>query len=98
MSDENEFRAEFMKKSVFKRASSLDLSFVPEKLYCRNDITKKLIYNFRRILEESEQPSINCLLLGKGGIGKTTTARFFGKRFHTIALEKDFKDQGITQA
>lgn len=90
--DEDEFRAQFNKKSVFKQASSLDLSYVPEKLYCRDDVIKKLIYNYRRIFEETDEPpSINCLLLGKGGIGKTTTARFFGKRFHTIALEKDFK-------
>ena len=43
--DEDDFRAQFNKKSVFKQASSLDLSYVPEKLYCRDDIFKKLIYN-----------------------------------------------------
>jgi len=90
--DEDEFRAQFNKKSVFKQASSLDLSYVPEKLYCRDDVIKKLIYNYRRILEETDEPpSINCLLLGKGGVGKTATARSFGRNFHTIALEKDVK-------
>ncbi len=90
--DEDDFRAQFNKKSVFKQAGSLDLSYVPEKLYCRDEVIKKLIYNYRRIFEETDEPpSINCLLLGKGGIGKTTTARFFGKTFHTIAIEKDFK-------
>ncbi|GAG07272.1 unnamed protein product, partial [marine sediment metagenome] len=34
------------------------------------------------------QPSINCLILGKGGVGKTCTARYFGRNFKTIALEK----------
>jgi len=87
--DEEAFRKHFLTKSVFKSASSLDLSFVPEKLYCRNEAITSLIYNFRRILEESEQPSINCLILGKGGIGKTVTARFFGKKFDHIAKEKD---------
>ena len=87
--DEDLFRKEFMKKSVFKQASSLDFSYVPDKLYCRDDTIKSLIFNFRRILEEKEQPSINCLLLGKGGIGKTVTARYFGKMFRTVALEKD---------
>ena len=87
--DEDEFRKQFMKKSVFKLSSSLDQSYVPEKLYCRDEAIKTLIYNFRRIVEESEQPSINCLLTGKGGVGKTVTARYFGRNFKSIALERD---------
>jgi len=89
--DEDEFRKQFMKKSVFRQASSLDLSWVPEKLYCRDEALKTLIFNYRRIMEEKEQPSINCLILGKGGVGKTCTARYFGKNFRTIAIEKDVK-------
>jgi len=87
--DEDEFRKQFMTKSVFKKASSLDMSYVPEKLHCRDEEIKSLIYNFRRILEEREQPTISCLILGKGGVGKTATARYFGRNFKTIALEKD---------
>ncbi len=87
--DEDEFRKQFMTKSVFKKASSLDMSYVPEKLYCRDEAIKSLIYNFRRILEEREQPTISCLILGKGGVGKTVTARYFGRNFKSIALEKD---------
>jgi len=87
--DEDEFRKQFMTKSVFKKASSLDMSYVPEKLYCRDKEIKNLIYNFRRILEEREQPTISCLILGKGGVGKTATARYFGRNFKSIALEKD---------
>ena len=89
--DEDEFRKQFMKKSVFRQASSLDLSYVPEKLYCRDEALKTLIFNYRRIMEEKEQPSVNCLILGKGGVGKTCTARYFGKNFRTIAIEKDVK-------
>ncbi|MFX0007450.1 MAG: Cdc6/Cdc18 family protein [Promethearchaeota archaeon] len=89
--DENEFRKQFMKKSIFRQASSLDLSYVPEKLYCRDEALKTLIFNYRRIMEEKEQPSINCLILGKGGVGKTCTARYFGKNFKTIAIENDVK-------
>jgi len=63
--DEEEFRKQFMTKSVFNQANSLDMSYVPEKLYCRDKAIKNLIYNFRRILEEEEQPSINCLILGE---------------------------------
>ncbi len=86
--DEDEFRKHFMKKSVFKQANTLDQSYVPEKLFCRDDALKSLIFNYRRILEE-ENLSINCILLGKGGVGKTATARYFGRNFKTIALEKD---------
>ncbi|KKN37934.1 hypothetical protein LCGC14_0758560 [marine sediment metagenome] len=89
--DEDDFRKQFKKKSVFRQASSLDLSFVPENLHCRDDILKTLIFNFRRILEEKEQPSVNCLLLGKGGVGKTAIARYFGRNFRTIAIENDVK-------
>ncbi|MFX0039728.1 MAG: Cdc6/Cdc18 family protein [Promethearchaeota archaeon] len=89
--DEDEFRKQFMKKSVFRQASSLDLSYVPEKLYCRDEALKTLIFNYRRILEEKDQPSINCLILGRGGVGKTCTSRFFGKQFRTIAIENDIK-------
>jgi len=42
-------------------------------------------------MEEKEQPSVNCLILGKGGVGKTCTARYFGKNFRTIAIENDVK-------
>ncbi len=87
--DENTFRNYFKKKTVFKQASSLDQSFVPEKLYCRDDVIENLIFNFRRIFDEKEQPSISVLLLGKGGVGKTVTARFFGKNLKPIALEND---------
>ncbi len=87
--DENDFRAQFNTTSVFKKASSLDLSFVPKKLYCRDETLNTLIYNFRRILEEEPQPSINCVILGKGGIGKTVSAKYFGKNFRKIAIEKE---------
>ncbi|MFX1278890.1 MAG: Cdc6/Cdc18 family protein [Promethearchaeota archaeon] len=89
--DEDAFRRQFSKKSVFKSLSSLDKSWVPEKLLCRDDALGTLIVNYRRILEEAEQPSINCLILGKGGVGKTCTARYFGKNFRTVAIEKDVK-------
>ncbi|TFF95080.1 MAG: hypothetical protein EU544_03525 [Promethearchaeota archaeon] len=89
--DENKFRAQFSKQSVFKQASSLDLSYVPDQLLCRDEVIEILITHFRRILEEKEQPSVNCLITGKGGVGKTCTTKFFGRNFKNIALEKDVR-------
>lgn len=89
--DEDDIRKQFNQKSVFKSSSSLDLSFVPEKILCRDETISSLIYNFRRIIEEEAQPSINVLMLGRAGVGKTVTSRFFGRIFKTIALEKDLE-------
>ncbi|TES93964.1 MAG: hypothetical protein E3J90_13585 [Promethearchaeota archaeon] len=88
---QDDFRKIIKGNSVFRLVSSLDFSFVPEKVFCRDEAIKNLLYNFRRILEEKEQPSVNCLILGKEGLGKTCTARYFGRNFKTIALENDIE-------
>ena len=89
--DENEFKKLFLKNTIFKNKSSLDLSYVPDKIFCRDKAIKTLIFNYGRIFEGREQPNINCLILGKKGVGKTVTAKFFGKLFRNIANEKDVK-------
>ena len=86
--DEEEFKKQRLKESVFKNQSSLDMSYVAPKFLGRDDVLYSLIYNYRRILEENEQPSINCLILGASGVGKTAVARFFGRNFRKIAAEK----------
>ncbi|MFX0074726.1 MAG: Cdc6/Cdc18 family protein [Candidatus Hermodarchaeota archaeon] len=86
--DEEEFLKELPEKSVFLQKSSLDLNYVPDKLLCREDAISSLIFNFRRILEEIEQPSINYLIQGNYGTGKTAVAKFFGRNFKKIADEK----------
>ncbi len=86
--DKENFRKELSKRSVFRDSSSLNLSYVPKKLYCRDDIIKELIHNFRGIIEGKGKFSSNCLLIGKGGVGKTVSAKFFGRNFRETALEK----------
>lgn len=86
--DRDLFRQEFSKKSVFKDRASLDLSFVPQKLFCRDEVIKDIIHNFRGIVESKGVFSSNCLILGKGGVGKTISAKFFGKNIRVMALEK----------
>ena len=84
---ENMLIKQQLSKIIFLHESSLDLNYIPDKLLYRDDAITNLIFNFRRILEESEQPSINCLILGKSGVGKTAIARFFGRNFRKIADE-----------
>ncbi len=86
--DKENFRKELSKRSVFRNSSSLNLSYVPKKLYCRDDIIKDLIHNFRGIIEGKGKFSSNCLLIGKGGVGKTVSAKFFGRNFRETAIEK----------
>jgi Cdc6-like AAA superfamily ATPase len=87
--DEEAFRKQLEKKTVFRRLHTLDKSFVPEMLYCREEILNKLTSIYSKIFDKAEQRTINCLILGKGGIGKTCTIRYFGKNFKTLAIEKD---------
>ncbi|GAG64187.1 unnamed protein product [marine sediment metagenome] len=83
------FRKKISKKSVFKDFGTLNLSYLPVKLYCRDVIIKDLIQNFRGIIEKKGVFSGNCLLIGEGGVGKTLSAKFFAKNFREIALEKN---------
>nr|BDI55026.1 MAG: Orc/Cdc6 origin recognition complex [uncultured archaeon] len=76
------------KPSVFKNIGSLDLSYIPKRLYCRDNEINSLIHNFRGIIDCKGIYSSNCLALGKGGIGKTTTVKFFCENFRNVALEK----------
>ena len=86
--DEEKFEKELSGKSVFLQKRALDLSYVPDKLLYRDDVINNLIFEFRRILVESEQPSINYLIQGNYGTGKTAVAKFFGRNFRRIADEK----------
>ncbi len=65
---------------IFKSISAGELltSNHVEKLICRSEAIKRLTANFGSILKEPKNFSINCLLIGKGAIGKTLVAKYFG--------------------
>ena len=87
--DEDAFKKSFLNKSVFKNQAVLDFSYVTEKLFFRDEAINTLLFFYKRILDEKEIPAINYLILGIEGVGKTCTARWFGRNFKKVAMEKD---------
>ncbi len=81
-------------ESVFKDQSSLNQAWVPsnkQKLICRDEELAKLILLHRPIIATRGGYSTNTLVLGKGGIGKTITVRYFGRRFREAVLKEELK-------
>ena len=54
----------------------LDLSYIPDKLFMRNDAIKSLIFTFRRIVFEKNL-STNCLLIGPDMLNKLPKEPYF---------------------
>ncbi len=74
---------------IFKtiRESSLYTYNEIEKLIGRSEAIKRLAANYRGIAEEPPNFSSNCLLIGKGSIGKTLVGMYFGRGFRRIVIE-----------
>ena len=92
--DEDIFDNILRTESVFKNHKSLNQAWVPEKdqkLLCRDDEIKRLLAIHRPIIDAKGEFSVNTLILGKGGIGKTLTARYFGRNFRRVALKHEVK-------
>lgn len=92
--DDDIFAKYLKTESVFKDQNSLNQAWVPsnkQHLKCRDSELKKLLLLHRPILETQGEFSTNSLVLGKGGIGKTLTVRYFGRKFREAALKKDVK-------
>lgn len=85
---------EIFGKSVFRDEQTLDHSFVPEKLPHRETELGQLINDFRPLAAREENLSnlsINVLVTGKGGVGKTATVKFFGRGFVSSVRRKGIR-------
>lgn len=89
--DEDLFQKELFRRSIFRNEEALAPSFLPEKLPHRTAEVKKLIHNFRSLFNSPEAPPVNILILGKGGVGKTATTRYFTSRITLTARNHNVK-------
>ncbi len=92
--DDDIFEKILRTESVFKDQKSLNQAWIPkknQKLLARDSEIKKLTAIHRPIIEAQGAFSVNTLVLGTGGIGKTLTIRFFGRRFREAVLKRDIK-------
>lgn len=93
----------FEGKTVFKNATTLDQGWIPdpekeeEALPCRNEVINSLSALYRPVIQEEGELSVNALILGRGGVGKTVTSKYFGRMFRNAALKAsmEFKAEYI---
>ncbi len=81
-------------ESVFREdgQKTLAQAWVPsedQKLLCRDDEIKELLSIHRPIITSKDPFSVNTLIVGKGGIGKTVTSKFFGGQLKRAALKNN---------
>ncbi len=76
---------------IFKYMPSLYLYSEIERLIGRSEAIKRLVANYRGIVEEPPIFSSNCLLIGKGSIGKTLVVFYFWRGFRRIVIEGNIK-------
>ena len=83
----------FEGKTVFKSASTFDQGWAPnwqeenEKLPCRDEEINSMSALYRPVLAEQGNYGINSIILGRGGVGKTVTAKYFGRMFRDAAIK-----------
>ncbi|MHA1231193.1 MAG: Cdc6/Cdc18 family protein [Candidatus Helarchaeota archaeon] len=67
--------------SVFKNEETLLLDYVPPHLPRREEELARLSRDYKPLLMEKGAFSINVVITGPAGVGKTSLARLFGKGF-----------------
>ncbi|MHA1872238.1 MAG: Cdc6/Cdc18 family protein [Promethearchaeota archaeon] len=80
------------KRTVFKDASTFDQGWTPNweehELPCRERELDSLTSLYYPVIESGGSYSINSLILGRGGVGKTVTAKYFARMFKDAAISK----------
>ncbi len=71
--------------SVFKDRSKLSPDYIPPKLPHRELKLRELGLAFRPLIQAPGSSSIRVVLAGKTGVGKTATAKSFGREIKEIA-------------
>ena len=64
-------------------------SHLNSKLLCRESQLKQLAVIHRPIIANHGEYSVNTLILGGPGVGKTLTVRMFAQKFREVALKQD---------
>jgi cell division control protein 6 len=86
---DNEIIASILKKtSVFKNIETLYPEYVPSKLPRREHQLRQLAEIFRPLILSPGNVFIRAMLVGGVGVGKTATAKVFGKDIKQIATER----------
>ncbi|MEM1559955.1 MAG: ORC1-type DNA replication protein [Ignisphaera sp.] len=77
----------FKKTSVFKNVETLYPEYVPPKLPHREQQLRQLAEIFKPIILSPGSVFMRAMMVGGIGVGKTATAKMFGKEVRQIAVE-----------
>ncbi len=81
---------ELSRPTIFKSRESLTPEYIPDKLPHREKEIKLLASAFKHLIISPGSFSQRVLLVGGVGVGKTVTARVFGREFARIARLKGY--------
>jgi len=91
-----DFIEDMLKKpSIFLDESKLDINFVPETLIGRDKELSLLSQMFLSLITNPNSISKNVLITGKMGVGKTVTAKVFGRILVNTAKKRNINIQYI---
>ena len=88
-------RNPFAGSTVFKSPKTFDQGWTPdysketESLPCRDDEILSLTALYRPVIMEGGQVGLNSVIIGRGGVGKTVTTKYFGRMFRDALYQKD---------
>ena len=91
MDFEEELKKSLLEDKIFKEdgEKTFDRTFVPEKPRHRDEILKKLLFDFKIIFKEDK--GVNISIRGGGGFGKTMISRFSQEKLTNVAKDLNIK-------